>query len=390
MPGLIESNGHVVFSGQSDHATYFAERWQEYYEIGARNLYTGLLQGLTTIRDTMDPLEEMLRLRADIASGKIAGPRLFTSGTILNYPGAYREETPQIRALDPADLERATAALELDIRNGLHGREVVRDYAAKGVDFIKVSAYSGPENNPPVLSTKDLRVIVDEAHDRGLSVTTHTMSVASVRAVLDAGVDAMEHPELVAKEEIPLGELPDDLVRRIAQEEVYSIPLLMAIEVYVRYMNRPELLDDPAEVRNAPADLVQEAREWIAEELAANPDAVREWEEMYELGRRNLRKLIQARAPIALGTDKGTRLNFHESANHVQELELYVELGMTPMEAIVSATRRGAELLGVQKELGTVEAGKLADVIVVDGNPLEEIGALRRVTMVFKGGVRYN
>lgn len=394
MPGMIEGNSHIIFDGQSNHPAYFAGRYRDYYEIGARNLNASLMQGITTSRDTMDPLEEMIRLREDVESGLIAGSRLFTSGTILNYPGVYRMfDDPADSVFEgiPAEgVEYAKAAMRLPVRDGAHGREIVADYAERGVDFIKVSAHSGPENEPPVLSTEALSEIVDEAHSRGLRVTTHTSSIESIVAVLDAGVDAMEHPTLVSQEEVgPQSEFSDELVQRFVDQNVYSVSLMVVREVYVTYFEDPSRLEDPWYIRHAPADMVQEGREWVARDLARDPEALEKQRAGYELGRLNLAKLIAAGAPIAMGTDKGTRLNFHESANHVRELEIFIELGMTPMEAIVSATRRGAELLGMEDEFGTIEAGKLADVIVVDGNPLDDIRALREVDMVFKKGVRY-
>jgi len=394
MPGMIEGNSHIIFDGQSNHPAYFAGRYRDYYEIGARNLNASLMQGITTSRDTMDPLEEMIRLREDVESGLIAGSRLFTSGTILNYPGVYRmfdDPTDSVFEGIPAEgVEYAKAAMVLPVRDGPHGREIVADYAERGADFIKVSSHSGPENIPPELSTEALTEIVEEAHARGLRVTTHTSSIKSIVAVLDAGVDAMEHPTLVAGEEVgPQGEFSDELVQRFVDQNVYSVSLMVVREVYVTYMEDPSRLEDPWYIRHAPGDMVQEAREWVARDLASDPEALEKQRAGYELGRENLAKLIAAGAPIAMGTDKGTRLNFHESGNHVRELEIFTELGMTPMEAIVSATRRGAELLGMEDEFGTIEAGKLADVIVVDGDPLEDIWALREVDLVFKEGVRY-
>jgi len=394
MPGMIEGNSHIIFDGQSNHPAYFAGRYRDYYEIGARNLNASLMQGITSSRDTMDPLEEMIRLREDVESGLIAGSRLFTSGTILNYPGVYRmfdDPTDSVfLGIPPEGVEYARAAMRLPVRDGAHGREIVADYAERGADFIKVSSHSGPENIPPELSTEALTEIVEEAHARGLRVTTHTSSIPSIVAVLDAGVDAMEHPTLVSQEEVgPQGEFSDELVQRFVDQNVYSVSLMVVREVYVTYMEDPSRLEDPWYIRHAPADMVQEAREWVARDLERDPEALEKQRAGYELGRENLARLIAAGAPIAMGTDKGTRLNFHESGNHVREMEIFTELGMTPMEAIVSATRRGAELLGMEDEFGTIEAGKLADVIVVDGNPLEDIWALRDVDLVFKEGVRY-
>ena len=393
MPGMIEGNGHIMFSGQWNHALYFPARAHEFYTIGARNLYTSLQQGITTMRDTMDPLDEMLALRADVESGKVAGSRLFTSGTILNYPGVYRLLDARSADTLPVTLEqlqRARDALVLPVRDGAHGRDVVTDYASRGADFIKVSAYSGPDNEPPVLSTEALREIVEESHARGLSVTTHTSSVPSVVSVLDAGVDAMEHPQSTARDLPPEdAEFTDALAKRFADENVYSVPLMVVLEVYLTYYEDPSRLEDPQYIRHAPADMVQEGREGVRGDLKRDPNAARDWRARVATGRRNLAKLIEAGAPIAMGTDKGTRLNYHESGNHVRELEIYVELGMTPMEAIVSATRRGAELLGREDEFGTLEVGKLADVIVIDGNPLDDIMVLHNVEIVFKEGVQY-
>jgi imidazolonepropionase-like amidohydrolase len=394
LPGLIESNGHVVFSGQANHLLYWPQRLDDYYEIGSRNLNTNLMQGVTTVRDTMDPLEVMLRLRAGVASGVIAGSRLYTCGTILNYPGVYglfgealKTDPAELQTLPPDLVRRARAALELPVRDQAHGVEVVREYAAKGVDFIKISAHNGrPDPAPPLLSTAALTEIVAEAHRRGLKVTTHTDHVDGIRAVLAAGVDAMEHPGMTGP--AMRDTLPDDLVQQIVRQRVISVSLLVVGEVYSRYLEHPSRLDDPFYIRHAPADLVQQAREWVAFQRE-NPAVLGSWAGINQVNRHNIRKLIAAGALVAMGTDKGTTLNFHESGNHVREMELFVELGMTPMEAIVSATRRGAEVLGQEAELGTIEPGKLADLIVVEGNPLERLSALRQVKLVFKGGVRY-
>jgi imidazolonepropionase-like amidohydrolase len=203
---------------------------------------------------------------------------------------------------------------------------------------------------------------------------------------LAAGVDAMEHPGMTGP--AMRDTLPDDLVQQIVRQRVISVSLLVVGEVYSRYLEHPSRLDDPFYIRHAPADLVQQAREWVAFQRE-NPAVLGSWAGINQVNRHNIRKLIAAGALVAMGTDKGTTLNFHESGNHVREMELFVELGMTPMEAIVSATRRGAEVLGQEAELGTIEPGKLADLIVVEGNPLERLSALRQVKLVFKGGVRY-
>jgi len=393
LPGLIEGNGHVIYDGQSKYATFLVKHLDDYYEIGARNLYTTLMQGITTVRDTMIALKESLELRADVQSGKIAGSRLFTSGIILNVPGSYRQNTLEIQQLPPADVERARAIWTLDIHSEEHAREVVRDYAKQGVDFIKLSAYTGygarsDQGGPPVLTPTEIKAIVEEAHKAGLPVTTHTSSVDSVRTVVEAGVDSMEHPEMM-DEHLKNEVLPDDLVAEIVKKHIYCLPLVSFAEIWAKYLEHPELLSDPSYIAGAPADLVEEAQQRVKYDVQQNPGVVGMREDMYQLARANLKKLIQAGALIAMATDRGSQLNFHEYNSDVRELEIFVELGMTPMQAILAGTRNGAEVLRKQKDLGTIQTGKLADIIVVDGDPLSRIGDLRLVKMVFKGGIRY-
>ena len=388
VPGLFESNGHVVFNGQIDHAAYFATRHRDYYEIGARNLYTALRQGITTIRDTMGPTDVMLQLKQDIAARTIAGSRLYVAGTILNYESLL--DIPTERALDPIDVAAARESMDLFIENAEHGKAVVRDFAQRGVDFIKISVEGGkPGDAPPVaLDGEALKEMVAEAHRLGLKTTSHTLSVSGLEKALQAGFDALEHPQMTILFDDDESGITDEIVQGIVEGNVYSIPLIVAMELYLKFMQAPELLEDPAVIEDLPAELVLEARDWIEEQIAL-PGALDERQMRYQSTRDNLEKLIAANAPIAMGTDKGTRFNYHEHANHVRELQTYVELGMTPMAAIVSATRRGAELLGVDDELGTIVVGKKADLVVVAGNPASEITDVGNVEMVFKDGVRY-
>ena len=388
IPGLIESNGHVIFSGQIDHARYFASRHDEYYAFGARNLEIALRQGITTIRDTMGPLRELVQLREDVDAGRIAGSRLFAAGPILNYQSLL--DIPTEAELDPADVTAARNAMDLFTDFAEQGREQVRALASRGADFIKISAEGSEEREtrPYLLTTEDLKSIVEEAHALGLRTTSHALSNSGLTRSLDAGFDAIEHPEIILEKTVDgsTATIMDEVVARIVEEGVFCIPLIVAMESYIRFLQTPELLDDPQVIAELPPDMVAEARRWVSQQ---RPDALDERLERYKATRSSLEKLISAGALIAMGTDKGTRLNYHEHANHVRELEIYIELGMSPMEAIVSASRRGAELLGVEDRIGTIEPGKQADIVIVNGDPLTDIRAIGRVSAVFKDGVRY-
>jgi len=387
LPGLVEGSGHVVFAGQIDHARFFATRHTDYYQIGARNLYVGLLLGITSMRDTHGPVPEMFQLQRDERDGVIPGSRLFTAGAILNYPSLL--DIPTERALSGADVAAARGKLDFYFEDAERGKEIIQTFAARGADFVKISlsGNSPGEPRPVALSEELLRELVEEAHLHGLKTTSHTMNVPHLRRAVEAGFDALEHPEFTL--EAGLGvPIPDDLIQRIVDDGIYCIPLMIAMEIYIIHLQTPEMLQHPGYLRDLPADLVEEAREWVRTESEI-PGALQARIDRYEAVKENLRRLIAAGAKIAMGTDKGTRLNFHQHANHVRELQTYVELGMTPIEAIESATRIGAELLGVETELGTVEAGKLADLLVVSGNPAAYITDIGNVHMVFKGGRRW-
>ena len=307
MPGMIEGNSHIIFDGQSNHPAYFAGRYRDYYEIGARNLYASLMQGITTSRDTMDPLEEMIRLREDVESGVIAGSRLFTSGTILNYPGVYRmfdDPTDSVVEGISRGVEYAKAA------NGAAGarRAQPRDRRRTTPSAAPTSSrseHTAGRTTAAGTLHRGPHEIVDEAHAARTAGHDPHVAIESIVAVLDAGVDAMEHPTLVGREEVgPQGEFSDELVQRFVDQNVYSVSLMVVREVYVTYMEDPSRLEDPWYIRHAPADMVQEAREWVARDLAREPEALEEHRAGYELGRLNLAKLIAAGAPIAMGTDR--------------------------------------------------------------------------------------
>ena len=390
LPGLIESNSHVVFNGQIDHAAFFATRYGDYYEIGARNLFTALQQGITTIRDTLGPLDTLLELRRDVATNKIAGSQLSIAGPILNYESLL--DIPTERQLDARRVAAARASLDAFIDNQEQGLAAIRRLAERDVDLIKISVEGNAPDGPrPVELPEDvLASMIAEARRLGLPTTSHTMTLAGLERALAAGFDAMEHPEIVfttANSGVAVP-ITDDLIQRIVEDGIYSVPLLVAMEAYITFLRDPNLISDAAKIRDLPADLVQESRDWLSAQ-AGNPNALETRLERYAVTRDNLRRLIDAGAIIAMGTDKGTRFNFHEHANHVRELESYVELGMNPMTAIESATRRGAELLGLSAEIGTLEPGKRADLIGVAGDPLEDIRIIGNVELVFKDGRRY-
>lgn len=393
LPGMIESNGHVTFDGQYDHGKYWPLKLDQLYQIGGRNLVADLQQGITTLRDTFGPTDIMIQLKNSVAAGEIAGSRLYTCGLILNY-GSFSEllsaESLRSSGIDPQLIDRAAKALNQPTPDVETGKRVIREYAKRGVDFIKISAFSAEGEIPPTMPQATLRELIQEAHRLGLRTTTHAMSPSSVDASIDAGSDAVEHPEFVSGT-VTGGDtlITEALAQKMAKKHVYAIPLKVAYEVYEQFLSRPDELFSAANHRNVPAELLEEGKQNIDQALVQNPRLAQRFLKHDALFNANLRALIMAGVPIAMGTDRGTRLNYHQAANHVRELEIYTKLGMTNLEAITSATLRGAELLGIEKKLGSLTPGKLADVVVVEGDPLIDIRALGNVSMVFKEGKRF-
>ena len=231
------------------------------------------------------------------------------------------------------------------------------------------------------------------------SIDAHVQSIQGIRSGLAAGLDVMEHPNH--------GEpLPMDLVQQYAAKGVFLSPLQTVIEGYVEIFENPYILNDPIyKSFLSPEDYAQlqaikermlEARMHHDQKPTDIPSPIGailsldEWRTALQFTRENLRKFIEAKTRIVMSTDcSSTPFNFVEMNWHVRELQTYVRFGMTPLEALQTATKNPAVLLKMGNELGTLEAGKLADVIVVNGDPLIDMDALRHVDVVIKDGIRY-
>jgi len=181
--------------------------------------------------------------------------------------------------------------------------------------------------------------------------------------------------------------VPDETVRLLAESPVYIVPTLVAFTAVANTVAHPEVLEEARQALELPKEAVEDLFKYAIDpaEYTREPH-YREGYAEIELGMDGLKRLIAAKARIAMGTDAGTLANFHGTS--YREVEAMVEVGMTPTDAIVASTRNPALAYG-RSELGTVEVGKLADVIVVEGDPLADIRNLRNVVKVFKGGEEY-
>jgi len=229
----------------------------------------------------------------------------------------------------------------LTVNSADDAREKVDQLLDDGADLIKIMMESGKTFGRviPVLSPSEGAAIVQVAHGRGIPVTAHAMDASDLERALDAGVDDVAH--------MIWDPLPDELVARMVENDVFWVPTL---ELY-RYITR---------------------------------DAQNGWDQK-AIG--NLRRFVAGGGKVALGTDFAGYGAEFELGMPMLEIESMQEAGMTPMQIIVAATRNAAHVCNLGSEIGTLEAGKKADILVVDGDPLTDIRALARTTLVLRDGI---
>jgi len=345
LPGLIDAHTHVLLQGDVTSADYDEQILKDsvaYRTIRATvAARTALMNGFTTLRDlgTEGAGYADVDLKRAIDRGIVPGPRLFVSGRAISATGTY-----------PV----SGYSWELKVPDGVHVadgpdgvRKAVREEAKYGADWIKYYSdrkyFLGPAPGCPhalcslVNFTDDeAHAIVDEAHRLGKKVAAHAVGWNGIDSALRAGVDSIEHGD----------GLEDDLLDRMARQRVAWCPT-----IYVGIFVAPG--------RGGP------------------------WPRMVELEKAAFAKALKRDVIIAYGTDAG---GYDWSENQAKELAIMVGYGMSPMAAIKSATSIAASLLDQKTELGTLEAGKVADIIAVARDPIADVRELQRVTFVMKGG----
>ena len=356
LPGLIDAHIHIDLIGHGSYARLYEfmngmERIGEFMQIAAKQM---LRAGVTTGLDLGAPLQAF-EFRERVRRGEIPGPRLLLSG-------------PWITRID---YDIIPDEYEIIIDSPREAAQRTRELVDRGVDVIKT--WEG-------LTAEDYRAIAEVAHESGIKVHAHLYEPERIRYAIDAGVDVFQHVGSA-------GNPPYDeaLVAEIAHR---NIPVVQTIAhriwVYPATVAFPERLYDPVYRKDMPPD--------IYAEFIASVEDYRRLSYFADIGRetRNARhaarQFIDGGAWIGVGTDAASPLNMHTEAMW-REMSALVESGMTPTEVISAATKSNARILGRDGDIGTIEPGKLADLIIVDGNPLRNIEVLDYVDVVIKDGV---
>lgn len=362
MPGMIELHAHLIILGHGNYATWFPwvakqgpNMLTTVMEASARQL---LNAGVTSAVDLGAPLKESLSVRDRINKGEIPGPRMSMSGPWITRSAGGM--TDQFGGIAITSSEQAAQEVE--------------KLAKAGVDVIK--AHSG-------LTRQDYKAIVDAAHKNGLRVHAHVYAEEDVRNALEMGIDVLTHAGSAGTAPPYSQPLITDIVN--AGRPVV-ITAAHRAWVYPDTAAFPERLQDPSLKRDFPPEI-----------HAAVQDSLKNWRALGYFGRTDremffrengVKQFTDSGTVLGMGTDSGTPMNFHSEALW-REAKVHVDMGMPAIKVISALTRIGANILGKQRDLGTVEPGKLADIIVVNGNPLYDITALSHVETVVKGGKVY-
>jgi imidazolonepropionase-like amidohydrolase len=345
LPGLIDSHTHALLQGDitaEDYDQQLLKQSVAYRTIlGTQSVRRALENGFTTIRDleTEGAGYADVDLKKAINRGIIPGPRMQVASRAMDVTGAYPLQgyAPEVPVPHGVQL----------VDGPDNARKAVREQISFGADWIKVysdrSYFVRPDgilDDIPTFTMDELRAIVDETHRQHHKVASHAMALNGVHNSVEAGVDSIEHGNYIA----------DADIKTMAQKGIYYIPT-----IYVG--------------------------EYVAQGRAAAGAKV--WLDMIKIHEETFRRALKSGVKIVFGTDVG---GFDWKINAAVEFPYMVKYGMTPIQAIRSATTTPAEMLGMSNDLGSITAGKYADLVAVKGDPLSDITVLQQIDFVMKGG----
>ena len=350
LPGLIDCHVHVLsHPGKGSGMNQFTMNPADYAYRAIGDALLTLRAGFTTVRDMGGDDGVNIALRNAVNKGQVVGPRIFTAGAAISATGGHMDDADGLSR----DLMEKIGQ-PANIANGPDQcRQAVREQFKRGADVIKIASTGGvldlsKDGSGPQYSEEEIRAVVETARDLGLKVACHAHGAEGIKRAVRAGVASIEH-----------GTLMDDEGRKLMKERgTWYVPTIIA----------GKSVADSARITGYfPAAIVPKA-------LAIGPQL-----------QANCGRAYKAGVKIAFGTDAGV---YRHGVNAL-EFGYLTQAGIPAIEAIRAATVNAAELLGETPNLGTLETGKFADIVALDGDPLQDISALMRPTFVMKAGVAY-
>jgi imidazolonepropionase-like amidohydrolase len=340
LPGLIDAHTHLTFNPSFGYEMLGISVPREAL-IGAHNARVTLEAGFTTVRNVGARGYSDVALRDAINAGDVPGPRMLVSGPALSITGGHCDND-----LLPFEYHATNDGVADGVESVQHKTREIIKY---GADLIKVCATGGvlskgDDPNASQYTLEEMKAIVADAHRLGRKVAAHAHGAQGVIWASEAGVDSVEHGHL----------MNDAAVAVLKKNGTYLVPTLYLVDWQRENATKANLPDF----------------------------AKRKMEMVSELGKVNAKKAFEAGVKIGLGTDAAV----YPHGLNAHELAVYVSLGMSPLQAIQTATVNDADLLGWSDRIGTIEPGKWADIIAVDGDPLQDITVTQRVKFVMKGG----
>jgi imidazolonepropionase-like amidohydrolase len=342
LPGLIDVHAHVTSDPEHSGYAGLGVSVPRSAITGAKNARLTLRAGFTTIRNVGAAGFSDVAVRDGVNKGEIEGPRMLVSGPALGITGGHCDDN-----LLPFEYRHKSDG----VADGpWAARAKVREVIKYGADVIKICASGGVLSKgdlpgTPQYTLEEMQAIADEAHKLGRKVAAHAHGTQSIKDAIRAGIDSIEHSSLIDDEGIALAK----------QHGTYLV-----FDIY----NDDFILQEGAKAGMLPESIEKEKK-------------------IGRLQRENFRKAFQAGAKIAYGTDSGV----YPHGDNARQFAKMVEWGMKPLDAIQASTINAADLIGWSQKVGSVEKGRYADLIAVEGNPLSEVKILESVKFVMKGGV---
>ncbi|MGH9711721.1 MAG: amidohydrolase family protein [Candidatus Acidiferrales bacterium] len=341
LPGLIDCHTHLTMSPNLLGPMGYHTSYPREALLGARHARLTLEAGFTTVRNVGAGGYADVALRDAITAGDVPGPRMLVSGPPLSITGGHGDENflaPQFHATGDGVADGVDAVMAKTRENIKYGADVIKFMATGGV------LSEGDDPALPQYTPEEMKAIVDTAHGLGRRVAAHAHGATGIKYAVLAGVDSIEHGSYINDEDIQL----------MKQHGTYLVPTIW--------------LGD-----------------WLVEnyqKLGLTPNMIEKMKLVIPIARQNVAHAFQSGVKVAFGTDAAV----YPHGLNAHEFPVMVKLGMTPLASIQAATVNAADLLGWSDRVGALEAGKFADLIAVDGDPLADVHVLESVKFVMKGG----